>query len=477
MNVRLLFLLGLASGLLALPSAAEPPRPNVVFFLVDDLGWADLGCYGSTLHETPHIDKLAASGLRFTDAYTAASICSPTRAAIMSGKHPVRVNITDWIPGGGGGRNAKLNTPEDIHQLPLEEITIGEAFQEAGYATFYTGKWHLGGRGFGPGQQGFETYDDPHQDSSKGSPGQGKTKRRRHGTLEITEETIKFIKSRTPDPSAAHSSLANSRAPFFAYVSYYDVHTPIIPVRDRLAHYQDKVARLGPAPMPIVEHDGRSRPRQDNAEYATMVEAVDESVGAILGTLNELKIADHTIVVFYSDNGGLCTKGGSPGPTCNLPLRASKGWLYEGGIRVPLIIRAPGQQLSRPTTPYPVTSMDLYPTLLALAGLPAKPEQHVDGEDFSPVVQGAMVKRSPRQLYWHYPHYHGSSWTPGAAIRDGHWKLVEFYHYGGHELYNLSQDPGELQDLAKSHPETASRLLKKLHAWQQDLDAQMPTAR
>jgi arylsulfatase A-like enzyme len=448
---------------LTLPSAAAG-RPNVLFFLVDDLGWADLGCYGSTLHETPHIDKLAASGLRFTDAYTAASICSPTRAAIMTGKHPVRVNITDWIPGRTPPKSSKLSTPQDIHQLPLKEVTIGEAFKERGYATYYTGKWHLGGKGFSPDKQGFDTYYDPHQDSSKGSPGKGKTRRRKHGTLEITDETIKFIKDKGP-----------GNAPFFAYVAYYDVHTPIIPVQDRLAHYQDKVDKLGPAPAPIAEHDGKSRPRQDNAAYATMVEAVDASVGAILKTLDELEIADNTIVVFSSDNGGLCTLGRGPGPTCNLPLRASKGWLYEGGIRVPLIIRAPGQP--RSTTNYEVTSMDLYPTLLSLAGLPARPEQHVDGQDFSLIVKGAKVKRTPRPLYWHYPHYHGSSWTPGAAIRDGHWKLVEFYHYGGHELYDLRHDPGELRDLSKSHPEVAAGLLKKLHAWQKDLNAGIPTPR
>lgn len=467
--MRIVLLTLLSTCLATLPTTAAD-HPNVVFFLVDDLGWADLGCYGSTLHETPHIDALAKSGLRFTDAYTAASICSPTRAAIMTGKHPVRVNITDWIPGSGKGNGRKLTTPEDLHQLPLEEFTIGEAFQEAGYATFYTGKWHLGGREFAPDKQGFETYYDPHKNSAKGSPGKGKTTSRPHGTIDLTRETIKFIKAQT---EAEHPK------PFFVYLAYYDVHTPIVPNVDRLAYYQNKVAKLGPSPVAIPEHDGFSRPRQDNAAYATMIEVVDRSVGQILRTLEELKIADHTIVVFYSDNGGLCTLGGgrkkAGGPTCNLPLRASKGWLYEGGIRVPLIIRLPGAKSVGTTTAYPATSMDLYPSLLNLAGLDPRPTQHVDGHSLLELIQGNHPPTRRPTLYWHYPHYHGSTWTPGAAIRDAQWKLVEFYHYGGHELYDLSKDPGETNNLATTNPEKAQALLKKLHAWQKDLQAGLPT--
>lgn len=443
-----------------LPATAEAERPNVLFFLVDDLGWADLACYGSTFHETPHLDQLAKDGIRFTDAYTAASICSPTRASIMSGKHPVRVDITDWIPGRGSGNN-KLRTPEDTHHLKLEEVTIAEALKEGGYQTFYTGKWHLGGRGFEPSRQGFDVYYDPHKESSKGSPGKGKTTGRKHGTIDLTRETRKFVTE-------------NKDAPFFAMVAYYDIHTPIIAEEKHLAHYRDKAARLGPSPAPITEHDGKSRPRQDNPALATMVQAVDDSVGELVSHLEELGIADNTVVIFFSDNGGLATLR-RPGPGCNLPLRASKGWLYEGGIRVPLIIRMPGKSRAGTVTPHLVNSTDFYPTLLSLAGLPKRPEQHADGKDFSSVLKGVGNGDPPRTtLYWHYPHYHGSTWTPGAAIRDGHWKLVEFYHHGGHELYNLAEDLGESRDLARSNPERAAGLLEQLHAWQKQLGAKMP---
>ncbi|HCQ39027.1 MAG TPA: arylsulfatase, partial [Verrucomicrobiales bacterium] len=262
MRVLLLILtsiLVLSSGLIARNSGKEA-KPNFLFLLVDDLGWADLACYGSTFHETPHLDRLAREGVRFTDAYTAASICSPTRASLMTGKHPVRVNITDWIPG-SSGKGRKLRTPLDDHHLALEEVTIAEALREGGYSTFYTGKWHLGGAQFSPDKQGFEQYYDPHENPSKGSPGSGTTTGRKHGTIDLTRETKKFITERR-------------NAPFLAFLSYYDIHTPIIPEDKYHAHYRDKAAQLGPSPTAIREHDGRSRPRQDNAALATMVQSV-----------------------------------------------------------------------------------------------------------------------------------------------------------------------------------------------------------
>jgi arylsulfatase A-like enzyme len=205
------------------------------------------------------------------------------------------------------------------------------------------------------------------------------------------------------------------------------------------------------------------------------VQAVDDSVGELLAHLDELGIADNTCVIFYSDNGGLCTKK-TVGPGCNLPLRASKGWLYEGGIRVPLIVRLPGKKHAGMMPNEYVTSTDFYPTLLSLAGLPLKPKQHVDGRSFMGILNGAKARRAPRALYWHYPHYHGSTWAPGAAIRDGDWKLIEFYHYGGYELYNLREDPGERNNLAKQYPDRAKGLLHKLHLWQKELGAKMPVA-
>lgn len=452
----LLLTVGLLGATLA---SVAGKKPNILFLLVDDLGWADLACYGSTFHETPHLDQLAKNGLRFTDAYCAASICSPTRASLMTGKHPVRLDITDWIPG-QSRKGSKLTTPQDTHQLPLEEVTIAEALKDGGYKTFYTGKWHLGGEAFAPDKQGFDVYYDPHKNPSKGSPGQGKTTGRRHATTDLTRETKNFI-------------TANKDQPFFAYVSYFDIHTPIIAEKKYLAHYQQKSSKLGPSPNPIKEHDGLSRPRQDNPALASMVQTVDDSVGELVAHLEELGIDDNTCIIFFSDNGGLATKR-RPGPGCNLPLRASKGWLYEGGIRVPLIIRLPGKKRAGAAPTEPVMSTDFYPTLLTMAGLPLRPKQHSDGRDFTGILLGAKERKSRRPLFWHYPHYHGSTWAPGAAVRDGKWKLIEFYHYETYELYDLSTDLGEQTDLKDQHPEIAKSMRQKLKLWQTELGAKMP---
>ena len=433
-------------------------RPNIVFFLVDDLGWADVGCNGSTFHETPNIDKLAASGLRFTDAYTAASICSPTRASLMTGKHPVRVNITDWIPG-MKKKGAALQTPEDQHQLDLDEVTLAEALKPAGYRTFFAGKWHLGGPEFGPDKQGFDVYFDPHKNPSKGSPSRG-GKGRPHDTKGLTNEALNFM-----DETAGEK-------PFFVYLSYYDVHTPIVPEESHLAGYRQKASKLSAA-EPIKEHDGVSRPQQDSPEYASMVSAVDDSVGRVLSRLKTLGVENETIVVFFSDNGGLCTKS-KPGPTSNLPLRAGKGWLYEGGIRVPLLIRAPGVTSPGTTCSNAVVSMDLYPTLLDLTGLPLLPEQHADGVSLVSQLK-EPEQRIDRLLYWHYPHYHGSTWAPGAAIRDGNWKLIEFYEDDSVELYNFTYDRGEQRNLIKQYKADGDRLRARLHAWQKAMGAKLPT--
>jgi len=464
MRVLLLILtsiLVLSSGLIARNSGKEA-KPNFLFLLVDDLGWADLACYGSTFHETPHLDRLAREGVRFTDAYTAASICSPTRASLMTGKHPVRVNITDWIPG-SSGKGRKLRTPLDDHHLALEEVTIAEALREGGYSTFYTGKWHLGGAQFSPDKQGFEQYYDPHENPSKGSPGSGTTTGRKHGTIDLTRETKKFITERR-------------NAPFLAFLSYYDIHTPIIPEDKYHAHYRDKAAQLGPSPTAIREHDGRSRPRQDNAALATMVQSVDDSVGSLVTHLASLGILENTYIFFFSDNGGLATKHGM-GPGCNLPLRASKGWLYEGGIRVPLIVRMPDRRNAGLEPNTPVVSTDIYPTLLSLAGLPLRPEQHRDGQSFVGLMNGTGRDSAPRKLYWHYPHYHGSMWTPGAAIRKGDWKLIQFYHFDKLELYDLRKDLGESTDLSAAHPEVTQTLLTELLKWQEKLGASIPVVR
>lgn len=455
--------------------AAARERPNFVFLLVDDLGWADVGCNGSTFYETPNIDRLAASGMRFTQGYAACPVCSPTRASIMTGRHPVRVDITDWIPGMHADRvpNARFQQIEDRHELALSEVTIAEVLKDAGYRTFFAGKWHLGDAGHLPTDQGFETNIGGY---SAGSPPGGYygpwknpyLKQNFEGeylTERLTAESVKFLQTRPAEQ------------PFLLYLAYYNVHTPIQPYKPLLPHFATKAREMfgeTPAP-PILERQGVSRSRQDHPEYASMIGAVDVSVGTILKALEELKLTDNTVVIFFSDNGGLCTLK-NPGPTSNLPLRSGKGWLYEGGIREPLLIRAPGVTTPGSVCEQPVISTDFFPTILELAGLPLQPDLHIDGVSLLPLLKRAQQPVHP-PLYWHYPHYHGSTWTPGAAVRDGDWKLIEFYEEDRAELYNLKEDVGEQHDLSQQQPEQFARLRQQLRTWQQALNARMPVPR
>ena len=451
-------------------AAGDAPQKNIVFFLVDDLGWADIGVNGSSFYEAPDIDGLAADGMRFTQGYAACPVCSPTRASIMTGRHPVRVNITDWIPGSRSraNQNPRFLHVDDRDNLALEETTLAEVLREAGYATFFAGKWHLGDKGNLPTDQGFDiNIGGHHVGSPPGgyySPWNNPYLKAHHDgeylTERLTEESIRFLNER------------DNERPFLLYLSYYNVHTPIQPYKKRLPQYEEKLTQLSDEAPPLEERRGLSRSRQDNAEYASMVAAVDDSVGAVLKSLEDLKLTDSTVVVFFSDNGGLCTLA-KPGPTCNLPLRSGKGWLYEGGIREPMIIKAPGVAQPGSVCNVPVISMDFFPTLLELAGLPARPELALDGISLVPVLNGNEgLDHAP--LVWHYPHYHGSLWTPGAAIRDGDWKLIEFYEFSDVELYNLASDPGETQNVAAKHPEQRDKLRQKLKEWQISMKASMP---
>ena len=444
---------------------------NFVFFLVDDMGWADIGANGSTFHETPNIDRLAKSGIRFTNGYAAGSVCSPTRASILTGRHPVRVDITDWIPGQSGQtKRNPLITPGDRSNLALEETTLAEALREHGYQTFFAGKWHLGEKGHWPTDQGFDINIGGHH---RGSPPGGyyspwsnpalKAKRKgEYLTERLTTESVKFLEER------------DEAKPFLLYLSYYNIHTPIQAYKKHIDHYQAKAAKAFEGKTPTEpEHDGTNRTRQDNPVLASMVAAVDDSVGVLLAKLTELDLDESTVVIFFSDNGGLSTlQRGRFGPGCNLPLRAGKGWLYEGGVREPTIIRAPGVTQPGSVSHKPMVSMDFFPTMLDLAGLPLQPKRHIDGQSLLPQLRGD--DSGTRTFHWHYPHYHGSAWKPGASIRDGDWKLIEFYHYKNFELYNLAEDPGERQNLAKAKPAKAKRLRAKLAAWQKRMGAKMP---
>jgi arylsulfatase A-like enzyme len=465
-----LAVLGLLAGAGAARAETAPERSNIVFFLVDDLGWADLGCYGSSFYETPQIDALAASGMRFTDAYSAGSVCSPTRAALLTGRHPVRIGITDWIPGMPASRAAeqRLRHIDDLDHLPLEEVTLAEVLRAHGYQTFFAGKWHLGGEGFWPTGQGFDVNIGG---CEVGSPPGGYYAPWRNPNLQA-KRPDEYLTERLTEESLAFLEARDADRPFLLYLSYYNVHTPITPYRKRIDHFRAKAEAefTGPT-MYEAEHDGRTRTRQDNAEYASMIAAVDESVGTILARLEALGLAENTVVVFSSDNGGLATTR-SGGPACNLPLRAGKGWLYEGGIRVPLVVRAPGVTRPGSVCRSPVVSMDVLPTVRELAGLPARADAEIDGVSIVPLLEGGEMEE--RTLTWHYPHYHGSMWTPGAAIRRGNWKLIEFYHWEKVELYDLAADPGEKHDLSGAMPAKVQELLTILHGWQKQVGAVIP---
>ncbi len=458
--------LGLAGCASVTAEEGRNKRPNFVFFLVDDMGWKDAVCFGSSFYETPNIDRLCASGMKFTQAYAACPVCSPTRASIMAGKYPARLNLTDYLVGGARG---KLNPAKYIHQLPLEEVTIAETLKEAGYATFFAGKWHLGDEGFWPEEQGFDVnkggwsrggpYGGKKYFSPYGNPRLDDGPDGEHLPDRLATETAKFIE-------------AHRAEPFLAYLSFYSVHTPLMARKDLEAKYEEK--RKGVDGGEIWGKEGNRKVRlvQEHAIYAGMIEAMDQAVGKVLDALDKLKLAEETIVIFMSDNGGLSTSEGHP--TSNLPLRAGKGWLYEGGIREPMIIRAPGMTRPGSVCSEPVISTDFYPTMLDLADLPEKPKQHIDGVSLVPLLKGGK-SLGRKAIYWHYPHYGNQGGSPGGAVRAGDYKLIEFYEDGRIELYNLEKDIGEKKNLAEKMPKKAAEMLAMLKAWRKDVDAQMPT--
>ncbi|MCK5820577.1 MAG: sulfatase [Bacteroidales bacterium] len=448
---------------------AKESSPNFVVFLVDDLGWADVGCNNpETFYETPNVDIMASEGVRFTDAYASCPVCSPTRASIMTGKHPVRVGITDWIPG-ADPKNRKLRGPQDLHALPFEEITLAEVLKEEGYSTCHVGKWHLGEEGSWPENHGFDVNIGGW---SKGSPrGAGyyvpyKNPRLTDGpegeflTQRLTREAVEYL-----------DSIQDS--PFFLYFAFYTVHTPIQASVSHIEYFKQKLATLNPGDKSSqrTEHEGVSKLIQDNPAYASMVAAMDEAVGKVTQKIKDLGLEDETYYIFTSDNGGLSTLKNKGYPTSNLPLRAGKGWCYEGGIRVPFIIQGPG--IESGISNDLVISMDIYPTILELAGIDLRPNQLIDGRSIM-AFTNETIHESTRTLYWHYPHYHGSMWTPGAAMRQGDWKLIEFYEYDKVELYNLANDIGEMHNLADSLPDKTQDLLKQLHSWQNESGAKLP---
>ena len=465
-------LIALATLFCSHSKAAERP-PNVVFFLADDLGQRDLACYGSTFYETPNLDRLAREGARFTDAYAACPVCSPTRASLLTGQWPQRTGITNYIGAPltpqQWKRNTKLLPAPYSDRLALDAPTLAKAMKAAGYATFFAGKWHLGPEGFWPENQGFDVNMGG---TDKGGPYGGKKYFSPYGNPRLPDgpdgehlpdrlaaETVKFIET-------------NKDRPFFAYFSFYDVHTPLMAREDLRKKYAGKKQRLGLAEKWGREGERDVRLAQEHVVYAAMVEAMDLAVGKVLGKLDELGLRENTLVIFTSDNGGLSTGEGCP--TSNHPLRAGKGWLYEGGIREPLLVRWPAVVKAGSVVSTPVSSPDVFPTLLEVAGAKPQPGQTLDGASLVPVLRGGALPE--RALFWHYPHYGNQGGAPGAAIRRGDWKLIEWAEDDRTELFNVVQDIGEQTNLADKEPQRVAGLRAELAAWQKQVGAKFPMA-
>lgn len=458
---------------LTIATATGAEHPNVILILVDDLGWMDLSCQGSDYYKTPSIDRIATEGIRYTNGYAACAVCSPTRAAVQTGRYPHRIGVTDWIrslfqrgkqgtPEANptkyvGGKNNKYLCPPNPYWMEHEEITIAEALKAAGYKSGYIGKWHLGDPAWYPPGQGYDenrggcdygqppSYFDPynqpkgrHESLRQGIPGLPGRKKGEFLTHREGKEAEELIRG-------WHAK----KQPFFLQVAHYAVHTPIQAIPEVAAKY---------------ERQGK------NAKYAAMVESVDDSTRRILATLDELGIADNTLLIFTSDNGGLDNKGG---PTDNAPLRSGKGYAYEGGIRVPFLVRWPGVIPADKTCDTPVCSIDIFPTILDAAGVPLPTDRIIDGRSLLPQLKsGGSLRLDREELLWHFPHYRHAP-GPYSIIRKGHWKLIKFWG-GPTELFDLSKDLGETNDLAATMPEKTKELEGLLHKRLEATEAKLP---
>lgn len=455
---------------LSLPVAAQV-RPNILFILVDDYGANDVGIEGSKFYETPNIDSLARGGMRFTHGYSSCQVCSPSRASILLGKTPARHGITDWIGAGTGEafakqHKAKLLPSEYVHNLPAEEITLAEALKQAGYATFFAGKWHLGSQGSWPEDHGFEInkggwdagspmggYFAPWKNPNLPSGPNGEELSHR-----LAKETISFIEQHRDKP-------------FLAYLSFYAVHGPIQTTQPLWSKYRNKAAAQ-PAPTKRFKIDRTLPVRQvqDNPIYAGLIELMDDAVGLVLKRLEELNLSENTIVCLTGDNGAVTS--GDSFSSAALPLRGGKGRQWEGGFRVPFYIKAPGVTKAGSTCDVPVIHTDFYPTLLQLAGQPLRPSQHRDGVSLLPLLKGETT--APRPLFWHYPHYGNQGGEPSSIIQNGGWKLIHYWEDNRNELYRLADDTSEQRDLAQQEPARTAMLWKELQGWLQETGAKIP---
>ncbi|MDA7936066.1 sulfatase [Akkermansiaceae bacterium] len=453
--MHIFFIIGLS---LFAASLRAVEKPNFVFLLVDDIGWADFGCYGAEFNETPNIDRLAKQGMLFENAYAACTVCSPSRAAILSGRYPARLHLTDWIVG-HAAKNPKLLIPKWNTRMPHERVLLPEVLKEGGYRTGFFGKWHLmpigqpdfekhyptdhgfdvnvGGREWGqpkgPGKY-FSPFNMPNLDDGKKGD---------------------FLTDKLTDAALDFMEAGKKEDPFFLYFSYYTVHGPIMAPPNLVKKYQVKAKNLDNTKKEYI-----------NPARAGMIEALDNSVGRLMQKLDDLGIADNTVIILTGDNGGNfdATDAG---------LKAFKGFSHEGGIREPFVVKWPGQTKAGSRSDALVIGTDFYPTLLEMAGLPAKPEEHLDGISITKILDGSAIEPKRDQLFWHYPHYHRTK--PYGATRHGDWKLIEFLEDGALELYNLKEDRGETTNLAEKNPAKAAELLAELKAWRISVGAQIPT--
>jgi arylsulfatase A len=446
--------------------ATDAKKPNIIIINVDDLGWTDLACFGSKYYETPNIDALCARGMKFTQAYAACAVCSPTRAAIMTGRYPARIGVTDWIhfldfkgdktnlnqkgpTAYIGGKNKPLLCPPNPFWMDLSEVTIAEVLKDNGYSTCHIGKWHLGPDAWYPDKQGFDTNIggcDHGQPPSYFDPYHRNAERPNIPTLKPRKEG-EYLTDREADEAVGFITQHKDK-PFFLHMAHYAVHTPIQGKKDLVSKYTNK-----------------AKSNQKNAKYAAMIESVDNAVGKIVKTLDQIKLTKRTIIIFTSDNGGLSHV------TSNLPLRAGKGHPYEGGIRIPQIICWPGMVKPGTVCSTPVISVDLFPTIAAAAGAKL-PNRIIDGKSLMPLLrQSAPLKRDA--IFWHFPHYRGEM-APYSIIRQGKWKLIKRYHGRTPELFNLENDLPEKQDLASQMPEKVAKLESRLMELLKHANAKLP---
>ncbi len=448
------------------PEQKKKGKPNIVLLLVDDLGWKDVGFMGSKYYETPNIDKLSQQGTIFTNAYAACAVCSPTRAALLTGRYPARIGITDWIrarfqlnttdvkppePYEDNG-NKKLRTPSNPYWMELGEVTLAELLKQAGYFTCHIGKWHLGTDDYYPEKQGYDlniagndmgqpvNYFDPYtNEKGVGFPNLAPRSKGEYLEDRLSSE-LKTVIDQQKDK------------PFFVSMWFYSVHTPLMAKKDMVGKYESKK---------VVD-------QQKNPVYAAMVENMDQAIGKLMNTLAENKLLDNTIIIFTSDNGGLI------GPTDNSPLRSGKGYPYEGGIRVPLIFSWKGKIAAGSVSDLPVSTVDIMPTVCKLTNT-SLPEKEIDGRDISPVFYKKRLKEVP--LYWHFPHYRTPDVVPYSIIRDGEWKLIKRYEGAPYELFNLKKDKYEHSDVRDENPDVVKRLNQKLEAWLKATHAKLPIAK